>query len=89
MYYAAAGMASVGKTIGEDLLIMEHFERKLESQQIYQGKILSLRCDKVELEDGRTAFREVIDHHGGVAILAVDDQDHILFVSQFRYAVGG
>ena len=40
---------------------MEHFERKLESQQIYQGKILSLRCDKVELEDGRTAFREVID----------------------------
>ncbi|MCI8648601.1 MAG: NUDIX hydrolase [Anaerotruncus sp.] len=67
---------------------MEHFERKLESQQIYQGKILSLRCDKVELEDGRTAFREVIDHHGGVAILAVDDQDHILFVSQFRYAVG-
>lgn len=64
---------------------MKHFEKTLDSKLIYQGKILSLRCDTVELENGNTAYREVIDHSGGVAVLAVDEQDRILFVSQFRY----
>ncbi len=67
---------------------MAHFEKQLDSQRIYEGKILNLRRDRVELEDGGTAYREVIEHHGGVAVLAVNDQDEILFVTQFRYAVG-
>lgn len=67
---------------------MRHYEKKLESTQLYQGKILNLRRDKVELEDGRTAFREVVEHNGGVAVLAVDSEENILFVSQFRYPFG-
>lgn len=64
---------------------MRHFEKKLESTRLYQGKILNLRRDRVELEDGRTAFREVVEHNGGVAVLAADEEDNLLFVSQFRY----
>lgn len=65
-----------------------HFEKTLDSTLIYQGKILNLRRDTVELENGAQATREVIDHHGGVAVLALDEHDQILFVSQFRYPFG-
>ena len=67
---------------------MSHFEKKLESTLLYEGKILNLRRDKVELEDGRTTSREVVEHNGGVAVLAVDSEENILFVSQFRYPFG-
>ena len=67
---------------------MAHFEKKLASEPLYQGKILALRRDTVELEDGRTALREIVEHHGGVAVVALDQADNLLFVRQFRYAVG-
>ena len=66
---------------------MKHYEKKISSEQIYDGMIVSLRRDQVELENGDTALREVIDHPGGVAVLAVDTDGNILFVSQYRYAV--
>lgn len=67
---------------------MSHFEKKLNSTMLYEGKIINLRRDQVQLEDGRTTMREVVEHHGGVAVLAVDENDQILFVSQFRYPFG-
>lgn len=67
---------------------MSHFEKKLNSTMLYEGKIINLRRDQVQLEDGRTTMRDVVEHHGGVAVLAVDDNDQILFVSQFRYPFG-
>ena len=66
---------------------MKHYEKKISSEQIYDGMIVSLRRDQVELENGDPALREVIDHPGGVAVLAVDTDGNILFVSQYRYAV--
>ncbi len=66
---------------------VKHYEKKISSEQIYDGMIVSLRRDQVELENGDTALREVIDHPGGVAVLAVDTDGNILFVSQYRYAV--
>ncbi len=41
---------------------MKHYEKKISSEQIYDGMIVSLRRDQVELENGDTALREVIDH---------------------------
>lgn len=64
---------------------MEHFEKQLSSRQIYSGKIIKLRVDEVELENGGTSIREVIHHSGGVAVLALDGDDNMLFVRQFRY----
>lgn len=64
---------------------MEHFEKQISTRQIYSGKVVRLRIDEVELENGSYSTREVIHHSGGVAILAIDDDDNLLFVRQFRY----
>jgi len=67
---------------------MAHFEKQLTTKTIYDGKILELHTDTVELENGNQALREVIIHHGGVGILPVDDQNNLLLVRQFRYPTG-
>lgn len=63
-------------------------ERKLSSEQVYSGKILSLRVDKVVLPDGREGQREVVDYSGAVAIVPVTAEREVILVRQFRYAVG-
>lgn len=63
-------------------------ERVLSSEQIYQGHVVNLRMDRVEEPDGRQTTRDVVEHNGAVAILAIDDDGNILLVRQFRYPVG-
>ena len=63
---------------------MEFTERTLESQLIYDGKVVRVLKDSVELSTGQKSFREVVKHSGGVVILAVKE-DKILLVKQFRY----
>ena len=63
---------------------MDLLEKKISTQKIYDGKILSLRKDEVELPNGTTSFREIVSHSGGSAILCVDD-GKVLLVKQFRY----
>lgn len=60
-------------------------EKKLKSTSIYDGHIIKVSVDEVELEDGNTAIREVVHHNGGVGILAILDHK-ILLVRQYRYA---
>ncbi len=67
---------------------MELFEKTLTQEYIYKGRILNLRRDTAELPNGQTAVREVVEHHGGVTIAAVTDNDELLFVRQFRYPSG-
>lgn len=62
-------------------------EKTVSSQLIYQGKIISVRLDEVLLPDGRKASREVVEHPGAVAILAVNDSGEAYFVRQYRQAV--
>ena len=64
---------------------MELFEKQKKSQIIYDGKILTLKKDEVELPNGTTSFREIVSHSGGSAILCVKD-NKVLLVKQFRYA---
>ena len=64
---------------------MAHWEITESSVCIYRGKILNLHRDLVRLENGKTTAREVVEHHGGVAVLALDDQENVFFVRQFRY----
>ena len=65
---------------------MDMTEKKVSSKLIYDGVILRLHVDTVELPDGREAIREVADHPGGVAIVAIDKDDNVLTVKQYRYA---
>ena len=64
---------------------MDMTEKTLESREVYRGRILRVREDKVLLPNGKTGTREVVEHPGGVGILALDG-DEVLLVKQFRYA---
>ncbi len=64
---------------------MDMTEKKLSSKLVYEGRILRLHVDTVELPNGKEATREVADHPGGVAIVAIDAQDNVLTVKQYRY----
>jgi ADP-ribose pyrophosphatase len=60
-------------------------ERTVSSRRAFSGRLLSLRVDEVELESGRRATREVVEHPGAVAILAWDGE-RLATVRQWRQA---
>lgn len=64
---------------------MKLIETKIEGETLYDGKILRLERDKVILENGNTAYREVVRHNGGACIVPVTKDNEILFVKQYRY----
>ena len=64
---------------------MELFEKKIKSEQIFDGKIVKLFVDDVELPDGRTAKREIVRHPGAVCVVPVTDDGCVIMVRQFRY----
>ncbi len=63
-------------------------EQKIDGTRPYDGRIISIRVDRVRLENGRESTREVVEHPGAVAILPVLEDGSMLLVRQFRYAVG-
>ncbi|MFD1671151.1 NUDIX hydrolase [Agrilactobacillus yilanensis] len=63
---------------------MDFEEKVLKTQPLYRGSILNLDLEDVLLPDGRTAKREIIHHHGAVAIMPIDDEGKMLFVKQWR-----
>ena len=65
---------------------MDLTEKKLARQDIFQGRVVKLHVDTVELPDGTTSLREIVDHPGGVAILALDAEGRVPVVRQYRYA---
>ena len=67
---------------------MDLTERMLESEIIFQGKVVKLRLDAVEVPGGAHAKREVVEHPGGVGIVPVDAEGNVLLVHQFRYPLG-
>ena len=67
---------------------MPHTEAMLESKEIFNGRVIRVTLDKVQLEDGTTSTREVVHHHGGACVLPVDADDNVTMVRQFRYALG-
>ena len=64
---------------------MELFEKTLRETTLYDGKILRLHVDDVELPNGNTAIREIVEHSGGVCVAALSERGTLRFVRQFRY----
>lgn len=63
---------------------MEFTEKTLDSKLVFDGRVVKLYKDSIELPTGQKSFREVVKHSGGVVILAYKD-GKILLVKQFRY----
>lgn len=63
-------------------------ETTLSTRRIYQGRVVSLRVDEVELPGGRRSEREVVEHPGAVGAVALTDAGEVLLVRQWRHAVG-
>lgn len=67
---------------------MAHFEKTLTSEPIFDGRVIRVTLDSVELENGKTSTREVVHHHGGAGIAALTENGEIYLVRQYRYALG-
>ena len=57
-------------------------------QYVYKGNIINVRRDEVVFLDGQGSLREIVEHRGAVAVAAIDDDENIYLVRQFRYAFG-
>ncbi len=68
---------------------MAHREELIARETVYEGSILKLHRDKIRLENSGEAYREIVEHGGGVVIIASPDGENILFVRQYRHAAGG
>ena len=64
---------------------MDFYEKTLNENVIFEGKIITLHVDDVELPDGSTSFREIVEHSGGVCVAALTEDMKLKFVRQFRY----
>ncbi len=67
---------------------MKLFEETVDSKTLFQGKIITVKLDTARLENGALAGREVVEHPGGVGVLAMEDDGTVYTVRQFRYPFG-
>jgi 8-oxo-dGTP pyrophosphatase MutT (NUDIX family) len=63
----------------------EHEFETVESETLYIGNIFALRADEVRMPHGNVARREVVEHFGAVAVLALDDDNNVMLVYQYRH----
>ncbi len=60
-------------------------ETLLDSKTLFEGKIVTVLLDTVELPNGKSATREVVRHPGAVCILAITPEDQVILVNQYRH----
>ena len=63
------------------------FEKPESKETVFRGKIIDVETMKVSLPDGKITGREIVRHNGGAAIVAIDDNDEVFMVRQYRIAV--
>lgn len=66
---------------------MRHEFETLSSEMLLDAPILAVRRDLVAMPDGFTAHREVVEHLGAVAVVAVDEEGRVAMVEQYRHSV--
>ncbi len=77
----------MGHGLGVDggKMILE--EKRIDGETLFEGKILTLQHDNVELPNGNSAKREIVRHPGAVAVVPVLPNGDIVMVRQFRYPI--
>lgn len=64
---------------------MHLFEKTVTSELIFDGKIITVKKDTAELENGEIVNRELVVHPGGVCVVPINENGEVLMVKQFRY----
>ena len=76
--------------MGPHSTAVEHLrETPISRRDVFSGRLLHVFADEVRLDDGTVTTREVVEHRGAVAIVAVDADGGVALVRQWRHAVGG
>lgn len=60
-------------------------EKTIKQEMKFEGKLINVRHDTVELPNHSIGLREVVEHPGGVAIAMMNDEGKLFVVEQFRY----
>jgi len=63
-------------------------EKQIKTERLYKGTLLGLRRDTVELPNGKQSTREVVEHPGAVAVVAITKDREMVLVRQFRKPTG-
>ncbi|MEW5920277.1 MAG: NUDIX hydrolase [Bacillota bacterium] len=66
------------------MIRMDLTEKTIESRSIFDGKVIRVKVDRVQLPGGRESEREIVEHVGAVAIVPVDENNQVYLVRQFR-----
>ncbi|BBZ22890.1 NUDIX domain-containing protein [Mycolicibacter hiberniae] len=66
----------------------DHVFETTSSRLLHSGKIFALRRDEVVMPGGATATRDVVEHFGAVAVVALDTEGRIPLIYQYRHALG-
>jgi 8-oxo-dGTP pyrophosphatase MutT (NUDIX family) len=61
----------------------------IETKEIFAGRVIKVSVDEVQLPNGLRIPLEIVRHPGGAAVVAIDSQDRICLLRQFRHAAGG
>lgn len=68
---------------------MEKFEEKeISSKRVFEGRLLGVRVNAVRLPNGVETSREIVEHPGAVAVVAISEDNELVLVRQFRKATG-
>lgn len=65
----------------------ETVEKTLSSKTIFDGKVIHLHLDDIILPDGKIGFREYCTHNGAVCVIPITDDNDVICVRQYRYAI--
>jgi ADP-ribose pyrophosphatase len=66
---------------------MPHDYEVLDSERVFEGKVIALRRDHLSMPGDTTAWRDVVEHPGSVAVVALDDTDAVVVVRQYRHPI--
>jgi ADP-ribose pyrophosphatase len=66
---------------------MPHAYEVLSSERVHEGRVIALRRDEVSMPGGTTAWRDVVEHPGSVAVVALDDTGSVVVVRQYRHPI--
>jgi ADP-ribose pyrophosphatase len=67
---------------------MAHDYEVLDSARVYEGGVIAVRRDELSMPGNTTAVRDVVEHPGAVAVVALDDDNRVVVVRQYRHPVG-